>query len=78
MKRFKEFVAEEESIQQKMARQRAAREARDGTPEEVAEKKKQAAYEKTHRKMNRLMKSTTRLANQLTAMHKAAGRPLPK
>lgn len=55
----------EESLQAKMARQRAAREARDGTPEQRAEVEKKLRGQKTMQSMDRRMHKIRRLAGNL-------------
>lgn len=57
-------------VQENMARLRALREARDGTPEQQAEAKRKADYAKTLRSMQRSMRKMTRLAGQLDKLNR--------
>jgi hypothetical protein len=55
-----------ETVQQKMARQRAAREARDGTPDEQAAREKQKRGIAAVKRVTNSMKKLTRFANHLS------------
>jgi hypothetical protein len=62
------------SVQDKMKAQRAAREARDGTPEQQAHKAKQAAGAASIKKLGNRMKKISRLAGQLSKLNNTSSK----